>query len=153
MPSLAPSLARAALLAAALATAAAAPAHAQGAAPNEPDTQPVLLTRNLPQLVNRHYPVPLRGHPIPGSADVRMKIMENGRVDSTSVSIEKSTDPAFEVPAIRVALQLRFRPATLAGERVPVWVTYPIHFGRWTDGTSTVTQQDKRLFPYRDVQQ
>jgi len=140
-------------LVAAAVFAAAAPVNAQGAGPNEPDTQPVLLTRNLPQLTNAAYPRHLRAHPIPGSADVRMKILENGRVDSTSVSIEKSSDPSFEVPAVSVALKLRFRPATLAGERVPVWVTYPIHFGPWTDGTSTVTQQDKRLFPYRDVRQ
>ena len=142
---------RAALAVAALAIA--APARAQGpsAAPREPDVQPVLATRNLPLLTQRAYPARLRAHPIPGSADVRMKILENGRVDSTTVSVEASTSPEFAAAAMRVAVQLRFRPAQLAGEPVPVWVTYPIHFGPLTDGTSTVTQQDKRLFPYRDV--
>jgi len=106
-----------------------------------PDTQPVLLTRNLPQLTDAAYPVHLRVHAIPGSADVRMKILENGRVDGTTISIEKSSDPAFETPAIQVALKLRFRPVTLAGEPVPVWVTYPIHFARWTDGTSTMSRR------------
>jgi TonB family protein len=101
----------------------------------------VLLTRNLPQLTNAAYPVRLRGHAIPGSADVRMKILENGLVDSASISIEKSSDVSFEAPAIQVALKLRFRPATLGGEPVPVWVTYPIHFARWTDGTSTMTRR------------
>ena len=129
-----------ALLAAAIF--AAVPAQAQGqAVRSEPDTQPALLTRNLPQLTNAADPVHRRGHPSPGSADLRMKILENGRVDSASISVEKSSDPAFEAPAIQVALKLRFRPATLGGEPVPVWVTYPIHFARWTDGTSTMTRR------------
>jgi TonB family protein len=146
------SFARVALFAAAL-LATAAPARAQGAAParNEPDTHPVLLTRNLPRLTTRAYPPHLRAHPIPGDVNVRMKILEDGRVDSLSVSIETSSDPAFNVPAAQVAVQLRFQPATLAGEPVPVWVTYPIHFGPASDGTSTVTQQDKRMFPYHNV--
>ncbi|MFL5539732.1 MAG: energy transducer TonB [Longimicrobiaceae bacterium] len=139
MPTLSRSFAGVALLAAIFA--AAAPARAQGAVRNEPDTQPALLTRNLPQLTNAAYPIHLRGHPIPGSADIRMKILENGRVDSASISVEKSSDSAFETPAIQVALKLRFRPATLGGEAVPVWVTYPIHFARWTDGTSTMTRR------------
>jgi TonB family protein len=133
---------------------AAAPLRAQGPSattPREPDVQPVLATRNLPLLTQRAYPPRLRSHPIPGSADVRMKILENGRVDSASVSVETSTSPEFAAAAMQVAVQLRFRPAQLAGEPVPVWVTYPIHFGPLSDGTSTVTQQDKRLFPYRDV--
>ena len=142
MPTLSRPLVRVALLAGALLVAA-APARAQSATPvrNEPDTQPVLLTRNLPQLTNAAYPAHLRGHAIPGSADLRMKILENGRVDSASISIEKSSDHAFETPAIQVALKLRFRPAMVAGEPVPVWVTYPIHFARWTDGTSTMTRR------------
>ena len=143
--------ARLALIAVTLAIA--TPARAQGpaAAPREPDVQPVLVTRNLPLLTQRAYPARLRAHPIPGSADVRMKILENGRVDSTSVSVEASTSPDFAAAAMQVAVKLRFRPAQLAGEPVPVWVTFPIHFGPPSDGTSTVTQQDKRLFPYRDV--
>jgi TonB family protein len=130
-----------------------APARAQRPAsePREPDTQPVLATRNLPLLTQRAYPARLRAHPIPGSADVRFKILENGRVDSTTVSVEASTSPDFAAAAMEVAVQLRFRPARLAGEPVPVWVTYPIHFGPLSDGTSTVTQQDKRIFPYRDT--
>ena len=152
MPRPSRSFARAALLAAAL-LAAAAPAPAQGPAhgPNEPDTQPVLLTRNLPRLTTRAYPPHLRAHPIPGDVNVRMKIMEDGRVDSLSVSVESSSNPDFNVPATQVVLQLRFQPATLAGEPVPVWVTYPIHFGRVTDGTSTEAQQDKGMFPYHTV--
>jgi TonB family protein len=142
---------RAGLLAAALLVAA-APARAQAAAParNEPDVQPVLLTRDLPRLTNRLYPRHLRAHPIPGSVDVRFKILENGRVDSTSVQIEVSSSPDFILPATQIALQLRFQPATLAGEPVPVWVTFPIHFGPWSDGTSTKTEQDKRMFPYHN---
>jgi TonB family protein len=149
------SLVCAAIVAAAAAVS--APAAAQGATPvsnpaaGEPDVQPVLLTRNLPMLAARAYPERLRAHPVPGSADVHMKILEDGTVDSLSVSVTASTAPEFEGPAMLVAMKLRFRPAQLAGQAVPVWVTFPIHFGPLTDGTSTVTQQDKRMFPYHNA--
>ena len=148
MPNLSPSLARVALLAAAMLTAA-APAYAQRAAnAQEPDVQPVLLTRNLPRLTTRAYPPHLRAHPIAGDVNVRFKILEDGTVDSTSISVGESSKPDFNVPAMQVAVQLRFQPARLAGEPVQVWVTYPIHFGPATDGTSTKTERDRRMFPY-----
>ena len=130
------------LAAAALLAAAAIPAHAQAAAPrDEPDTQPVLVTRNLPQLTNRAYPRHLRAHPIPAAVGVRMKILENGHVDSTTISIASTTDTGFDAAAMQVARQLRFRPATADGQPVQVCVTYPINFTAWTDGTSTITKR------------
>ena len=138
---LAPRSALRAVAAAALLLAAAAPVRAQAAAHNEPDTQPVLTTRNLPQLTNAAYPRHLRAHPVAGTVGVRMRITEEGRVDSATVSIATSSDPAFDDAARRVAVQLRFRPAMLAGQAVPVWVTYPVNFAPWTDGTSTVTRR------------
>ena len=139
---LAPRSALRAVAAAALLLAAAAPVRAQAtAAHNEPDTQPVLATRNLPQLTNAAYPQHLRAHPYAGNVAVRMRILETGRVDSLSVSVATSSDPAFDEAARTVALRLRFRPAMLAGQAVPVWVTYPINFAPWTDGTSTVTRR------------
>jgi TonB family protein len=131
------------------AAAQAAPAAARPTlAVGEPDEQPVLATRDLARLINRAYPPSLKAHPVPGSADVHMLILATGRVDSASVSYETASSPAFGFAATQVARQLRFRPAKVGGRPVAVWVTYPIHFLAATDGTSTVTQHDPRMFPY-----
>lgn len=137
--------ARAVLLAAALMLAA---GSARAQAGDEPDVQPALATRDLPRLTNRVYPPELRSHSVPGVVEVRFKILTDGTVDSTSVEIENSSNAAFNVPAARVAQQLRFTPAMKDGEPREVWVVFPIHFGRVSDGTSTVTEKDNRMFPY-----
>ena len=124
---------RAALLVAAM-VAAAAPLRAQQPAQNqEPDTQPELLNaRALPRIISREYPVSMRGRRAAANVAVRMKILEDGTVDSSSISVEESPEPDFNAPAVRVAMQMRFRPATLAGEPVQVWVTMPVTFiRRW----------------------
>ncbi|HYH82102.1 MAG TPA: TonB family protein [Longimicrobium sp.] len=134
---------RAALLAAALLLGA-APLGAQ-----EPDEQPVMLNQaNLPRIINRAYP-PRAGRRPPTTVDVTMKIRENGRVDSASVSIASTQDSVFNDAAAKVALQMRFRPAKLAGAAVPVWVTLPITFERsWsTSGEARDVQRDDRPMP------
>ncbi|HEU4562172.1 MAG TPA: energy transducer TonB [Longimicrobium sp.] len=135
---------RAAVAAAALLLAT-TPARAQQA--DEPDTQPELLNeRNLARLASRAFPASMRGRRAPATVEVKMKILADGTVDSTSVSIHSSPEPEFNEPAARVAMQLRFKPATLAGEPVPVWVTYPITFIRHWDsaGHARDIQRDDR---------
>ncbi len=139
---------RAVLLAAALLLTA-APARAQ--AGDEPETQPELLNaRSLTRIVTRAYPAEVRGRRAPTTVGVHMKILADGTVDSTSVSIAASPDPLFNAPAARVAVQMRFRPATVGGQPVPVWVTVPIIFRRGLDtsGDSRDVQRDDR--PLRD---
>lgn len=141
------SLLRTTLAAAAVLALAAVPARAQQRAADEPETQPVLLNRrDLPRLVNRAYPAELQMRKVPGSVDVRMKILPDGTVDSTSVTVESATDTQFGPAAVRVVRQLRFRPATLGGEPVAVWVSFPVAFAPRGDGTSTTAQRDDRAF-------
>jgi TonB family protein len=135
---------RAALLAAALLLAA-APARAQGA--DGPDTQPELLNaRNMTRITSRAYPAEVRGRRAPATVSVHMKILADGSVDSSSVSIVTSPDPLFNTAAAKVAVQMRFRPATLGGAPVPVWVTVPVTFARGVDrsGDSRDVQRDER---------
>jgi len=142
------SVMRAALLAAALLLAA-APARAQGA--DEPETQPELLNaRNMTRITSRAYPAEVRGRRAPATVDVHMKILADGTVDSSSVSIATSPDPLFNAAAAKVAVQMRFKPATLGGQPVPVWVTVPITFRRGLDtsGNARDVQSDDR--PMRD---
>lgn len=139
---------RAALLAAALLLAA-APARAQAA--DGPDTQPEMLNaRALTRIISRAYPAEVRGRRAPATVSVHLKILADGTVDSTSVSIAASPDPLFNAAAAKVALQMRFKPATLGGEPVPVWVTVPVTFTRGIDrsGDSRDVQRDDR--PMRD---
>jgi TonB family protein len=133
-----------ALLAAALLLAA-APARAQAA--DEPETQPELLNaRNLTRIISRAYPAEVRGRRAPTTVDVHMKILADGSVDSASVSIATSPDRLFNAAAAKVAVQMRFRPATLGGQAVPVWVTVPIIFRRGLDtsGNARDVQSDDR---------
>jgi TonB family protein len=138
---------RAALIAVTLLLAAAPVRAQQSQQPAEPETQPELLNeRNLPRLVSRAYPASMRGRRAPATVEVRMKILDDGSVDSASVSIQSSPEPEFNEPAARVAMQLRFRPAKVGGRPVPVWVNYPITFTRHWDssGTARDIQRDDR---------
>ncbi|HEX9938399.1 MAG TPA: energy transducer TonB [Longimicrobium sp.] len=138
---------RAALLAAALLLAATPARAQQPQQPDEPDTQPELLdARNVPRLASRAYPASMRGRRAPATVEVRMKILEDGSVDSASVSIAQSPEPEFNEPAARVARQLRFRPAKVGGRPVQVWVNFPIAFTRAWDnsGEARDIQRDER---------
>lgn len=141
------------LAAAALLSASASSVHAQAATRDEPDTQPVLLNaRELLRLTTRAYPPDLRRQRLTGTVEVHMKVMPDGMVDSTSISIlHRDGDAAFGPAAARVVRQLRFRPATIDGLPVAVWVDFPVNFGRpqSTDGASTDVQRDGRIFKDR----
>lgn len=129
------------LFGATAARAQAAPAHGDG-----PDTQPVLLNaRDVARIVTRAYPVSLRTQAVQGSAEVYMKIDADGTVDTTTLTVRNATSPEFVPAAMKVVAKLRFRPATLGGQPVPVWVTYPIAFDPPSTGTSRDIQRDNRI--------
>jgi TonB family protein len=112
-----------------------------------PDTQPVLLNRReLPRFTTGAYPDELRARRVAGAAHLRMKVLPDGTVDSTSISISSATDPAFGPAGVKVVRQLRFRPATIEGIPVAVWVDFPVAFGRPASGTTTDVQRDGRIF-------
>jgi TonB family protein len=140
------SIAHIAFAAAALLVAGSTTARAQ-AERTGPDTQPVLLNRReLPRLTTAAYPSELRQRRLSGAAELRMKVSPDGTVDSTSISITAATEPAFGPAAVKVVRQLRFRPATIEGIPVAVWVDFPVAFGRPASGTTTDVQRDGRIF-------
>jgi TonB family protein len=140
------SIARIVLAAAALLVAGSTTARAQ-AERDGPDTQPVLLNRReLPRLTTAAYPAQLRQRRLSGAAELRMKVLPDGTVDSTSISITAATERAFGPAAVEVVRQLRFRPATIEGIPVAVWVAFPVAFGRPASGTTTDVQRDTRIF-------
>jgi TonB family protein len=138
------SVTRIALAAAALLVAGSTTARAQA---DGPDTQPVLLNRReLPRLTTAAYPHALRQRRVAGAAEVHMKILPDGTVDSTTITVVSATEEPFGEAALQVARQLRFRPATIEGIPVAVWVDFPVAFGRPANGTSTEVQRDTRIF-------
>jgi TonB family protein len=140
------SVARIVLVAAALVAAGSTTARAQ-AERDGPDTQPVLLNRReLPGLTTAAYPQALRQRRLAGAAEVHMKILPDGTVDSATIMVISATEASFGPAAVAVAQQLRFRPATIEGIPVAVWVDFPVAFGRPANGTSTEVQRDGRIF-------
>lgn len=141
------SAARIALASALLLAAAATSSRAQAAERRGPDTQPRLLNgRDMPRLVARAYPPELRRQRLAGSAEINMKVLPDGTVDSASISVRAASDTAFGPAAVQVVRQLRFRPATIERIPVAVWVDFPVNFGRPSDGTSSDVQRDGRIF-------
>lgn len=108
-------------------------ACASGAPSSGPTSTPQTVA---PQITNRsevvealerEYPPLLREAGIGGTATVWVFIDENGRVQETRIQ-ESSGDPQLDEAALRVAEIMRFSPALNDGERVPVWVAFPITF-------------------------
>ena len=101
---------------------------------------PARLTRQeeeQPELANvagvrraltHEYPLELRQQGIGGTVQVRFRVLADGSVDPATLAAVEATDARFAQPAVRVAAQMRFRPATLDRRPVAVWVTLPITF-------------------------
>lgn len=59
---------------------------------------------------------------------VRLRILENGTVDSASVRVVWAEHSELAAAAGRVVTKMRFRPGRLAGNPTPVWVSLPVTF-------------------------
>jgi TonB family protein len=90
-----------------------------------------------PRLVNpgqlqgqlqRNYPPELRAARVAGEVELKFRVMEDGGVDSTTISVVRSSHPEFAVVGTRVVRFVRFRPARIYGRPVAVWVTQPFSF-------------------------
>ncbi|HEX5726766.1 MAG TPA: TonB family protein [Longimicrobiaceae bacterium] len=79
--------------------------------------------------VERNYPPLLRDAGVTGSATLRMRVNEDGRVDAESITVESATHDQFGEAAKKAVQRMRFRPAKVGGRPVKVWVTLPIEFG------------------------
>jgi TonB family protein len=93
------------------------------------EQQPVLANAStLVSALQREYPRELRDQHVAGTVAIRMRVLADGTVERGSMSVEQTTDPAFNQAALRVARQARFRPASVHKHPVAVWVVQPFQF-------------------------
>lgn len=86
------------------------------------DQKPRIVFQRPPR-----YPPDLRRRGRTGVVYVLFMVDTDGRVQNPKV--EKSTDPAFERPALEAVRQWRFEPGKRGGEAVPFKMRIPIRFG------------------------
>jgi TonB family protein len=111
------------------------------------ETQPsVANAADVQHSIAREYPRLLRDAGVSGTATIRMRVLPDGRVDRGSVHVENTTHDAFSRAAVAVAAVMRFTPARLNGEPVPVWVTLPVTF-QVMGHARTVSTTDVDPFP------
>jgi TonB family protein len=85
-----------------------------------------LNASELGRTLQSNYPPELRAERVMGQVQVRFRVLEDGSVDPASISVESSTNEAFNDPSIRSTRLLRFRPARISGRPVKVWIVLPI---------------------------
>lgn len=105
-------------------------AQAFQASTAEPDEVPKMLNSDLPF----HYPAPLYARKVQGNVTLRLRIDRDGQVRTDSTRIEESSGyPALDSAAVQGSAELRFVPAKLHGEPMPVTILFPVYF-RHPDG-------------------
>lgn len=72
------------------------------------------------------YPDALRRDGVSGIVSINVTIDENGNVTQTAVS--KSTNAAFDAPALEAVSRWKFKPAKKAGHPVTASVVVPVRF-------------------------
>jgi len=72
------------------------------------------------------YPASLRSRKIDGVVTVLFVVDSNGRV--TNAKVEKSSDPAFDKPALDAVRKWKFDPAMKEGRKVSAKMRAPIRF-------------------------
>lgn len=85
-------------------------------------------TGDFVRYLARNYPRELWDARVEGQVSVRLRVAEDGSVDS--VTVTRSTHEAFSAAALGAVRRLCFEPATAYGRRVKVWVEQPINFTR-----------------------
>lgn len=100
-------------------------AQAFQAASSAPDEIPKMLNTELPF----RYPAALYARKVQGNVTLRLHLDRNGAVlaDSTTVE-EKSGYPELDSAAVKGSQELRFVPAKLKGEAMPVTILFPVYF-------------------------
>ena len=90
------------------------------AAPQQVDVFPEQRTELAPE-----YPKAARDAGIQGMVMVTAVVLADGTVGETRVV---KSIPALDEAAVKAVKQLRFKPGTLNGKPVPVWVGVPVRF-------------------------
>lgn len=100
-------------------------AQAFQAASSLPDEVPKMINTELPF----RYPAPLYARKVQGNVTLRLRLDRDGAVlaDSTRVE-EPSGYPALDSAAMNGSRELRFIPAKLKGEALPVTILFPVFF-------------------------
>ncbi|HEY4130688.1 MAG TPA: energy transducer TonB [Gemmatimonadaceae bacterium] len=91
----------------------------------QPDEAPTLAVSELPF----KYPAALYARRVQGNVTLKLFVDREGRVvgDSTRVE-EPSGFPALDSAALAGSSQLRFVPAKLHGEPMPLSILFPVYF-------------------------
>jgi TonB family protein len=100
-------------------------AQAFQAASSSPDEVPKMLNTDLPF----RYPAALYARKVQGNVTLRLRIDPDGQVHADSTRIEESSGyPALDSAAVKGSEELRFVPAKLHGEPMPVTILFPVYF-------------------------
>ena len=92
---------------------------------------PELANRDaVARLLRANYPREYRNRGESGTVMVRMLVRSDGAVDSARVTMVKTTHADLVEPAATVARGMRFKPATVDGHPISVWIMLPISFMR-----------------------
>ena len=100
-------------------------AQAFQAAPSAPDEVPKMINTDLPF----RYPAALYARKVQGNVTLRLHLDRNGAVIADSTKVEEPSGyPALDSAALKGATELRFVPAKLKGEAMPVTILFPVYF-------------------------
>jgi TonB family protein len=66
---------------------------------------------------------------VQGNVTLRLRVDRDGQVHADSTRIEESSGyPALDSAAVKGSQELRFIPAKLRGEPIPVTILFPVYF-------------------------
>jgi protein TonB len=100
-------------------------AQAFQAGTSSPDEVPQMLNTELPF----RYPAALYARKVQGNVTLRLRIDGDGQVRADSTRIEESSGyAALDSAAVKGSQELRFIPAKLRGEPMPVTILFPVYF-------------------------
>jgi TonB family protein len=90
-----------------------------------PDEMPVLVNTELPF----RYPAALYAQRVQGNVTLRLFIDRDGRVSPESTRVDESSGNAMlDSAAASESSELRFMPAKLKGEAIPITILFPVYF-------------------------
>jgi periplasmic protein TonB len=100
-------------------------AQAFQAAASAPDEVPKMINTDLPF----RYPAPLYARKVQGNVTLRLHLDRDGSVVADSTRVEEPSGfPGLDSAALNGSRELRFIPAKLKGEAMPVTILFPVYF-------------------------
>ncbi len=84
--------------------------------------------RAVQQALAQEYTPEQRAALFAGQVLLRFRVMEDGSLDTASIQVLRSSDPAIEASALRVVRMMRFDPGRVGGRAVRTIVTQPLGF-------------------------